>query len=491
MSDRVTLNAGLRWEPFFGQNILNNAISNFSMDNFRNDVRSVVFRNAPAGIIYPGDAGFPPGQSGLNTQWWNLSPRVGVAWDVAGDGRTAVRGSYGIAYDFPTAEYHNINAQAPPFGNRSLVEDPPGRFDDPYGHLGGDPHPIVTSADTEYIPYGAFGAIDPDINSPRVQQWNVTVERQLGQRWQVAASYLGSYTDHLWGQVALNPGVFLGSGRCTIDGVTYAVCSTNGNLNARRVFSLSGENPTAAELIGNLDQHTDVGTQNYRGLKLSVRRRSAGGVSISGSYTLGRCYGDNTTGGFPQLASGYTDPGNPDLDRGYCAQDRTHIGTASVAYLTPDLPGSALRALASSWQLSGNLSARSGDRLNVTTGRDNALTGLQQQRVNQVSDDVYGEKSLNRYLNPAAFAQPAPGTLGNFERNSLVGPSFWSVNVAVAKLVPMTTAQTLELRLEAFNLFNTFNWGNPTTNFNSGNFGRILSQAGDPRVLQFGVKYGF
>ena len=149
---RVTLNAGLRWEPYFGQSILNNAISNFSLDNFQRNVKSTVFRNAPAGLIYPGDDGYPSGKTGLNTQWWNFSPRVGLAWDVTGDGRMAVRSSYGMTYDFPTAEYHNINAQAPPFGNRSLVEDPPGLFDDPYRHIGGDPHPIITGPDTQYIP---------------------------------------------------------------------------------------------------------------------------------------------------------------------------------------------------------------------------------------------------------------------------------------------------------------------------------------------------
>ena len=241
MTSRVTLNAGLRWEPYFGQNILNNAISNFSLDNFRKNVKSTVFLKAPAGLIYPGDAGYPKGQSGLNKQWMNFSPRVGLAWDVDGDGRTAVRSSYGLAYDFPTAEYHNINAQAPPFGNRSLVEDPTGLFDDPYRQIGGDPHPIITNANTEYIPAGAFGAIDPDINSPRVQSWNVTFEQQLGTNWGASVSYLGSHSDRLWYQVALNPGVYLGLGPCVLQGVSYPVCTTNANLDRRRVLSLSNE----------------------------------------------------------------------------------------------------------------------------------------------------------------------------------------------------------------------------------------------------------
>ena len=91
MTSRITVNAGLRWEPYFGASVLNGAVYNFSHENFQKGIETTVFNNAPAGLIYPGDPGFPPGQTGLNTQWWNLSPRVGVAWDVTGSGRMAIR----------------------------------------------------------------------------------------------------------------------------------------------------------------------------------------------------------------------------------------------------------------------------------------------------------------------------------------------------------------------------------------------------------------
>jgi hypothetical protein len=500
-SSRVTINAGLRWEPYFGQTVLNNAVYNFSRDNFGSNTLSGVFVNAPAGLIYPGDPGFPDGRTGLNKQWWNLSPRVGIGWDVSGNGRTAVRASYGLSYDLPNAEYQLINANSPPFGNRTLVEDPPGGFDRPYAHVGGDPHPILTNRGTEFIPYGAFGATDPSINSPRIQQWNVTIERQIAATWQVAATYLGSYTDRLWNQMAINPGVFLGLGPCTLDGVFYVTCSTNGNLNQRRVFSLSGENPAAARLIGNLDIHTDLGTQDYRGLKLSFQHRAGSGLSLTGNYTLSRCFGDPAfqTGGFPQIANGYTNPAEPTFDRGLCDQDRTHIGMFTAGAQVPEFGSRALRAVLSDWRVSGIVSARSGQPVNVIAGQDRALTGIQNQRVNQLLDNPYGDKTLNNWLNPAAFAQPALGTLGNFQRNSVRAPGFWSVDMAVSRVVPFGASRSLELRVETFNLFNTFNWGPPTlmnadrthTNFGSGAFGRITSMAGTPRIMQFGIKYGF
>jgi hypothetical protein len=259
--------------------------------------------------------------------------------------------------------------------------------------------------------------------------------------------------------------------------VVYPTCSTNANLNQRRVFSLSSDNPAAALLIGNMDVHTDIGTQTYRGLKLAFQRRAASGVSLNGNYTISRCYGDATTpgGGFPQIANGFTKPDDPGFDRGHCVQDRTHIGSFTAGAQTPQFTGRAIRALASGWRVSGIFSALSGSWLNIITGRDNALSGIQ----------------MNRYLHPAAFAQPAAGALGNYERNSIRGPAYWTVDVAVSRQVSIGAARTLELRVESFNLFNTFNWGNPVTNFNSGTFGRITSMTGTPRIMQFGVKYGF
>ncbi|HEY3159397.1 MAG TPA: carboxypeptidase regulatory-like domain-containing protein [Vicinamibacterales bacterium] len=500
-SSRLTINAGLRWEPYFGQNVLNGAVYNFSRDNFENNVRSNVFVNAPAGLIYEGDAGFPPGRTGLNKQWLNLSPRVGLAWDVSGTGRTAIRGSYGLTYDLPNGEYELINANSPPFGNRTLVEDPPGGFDRPYSILGGDPHPILTNRNTQFIPFGAFGAVDPDINSPRIQQWNVTFEKQVGRAWQVEASYIGSYTDRLWNQVAINPGVFLGLGPCTLQGVLYPTCSTNANLNQRRVFSLTTENPAAAQLIGNLDIHTDLGSQAYRGLKLSFQRRAAGGLSLGGNYTLSRCYGDPAfqTGGFPQIANGYTDPEHPEFDRGPCDQDRTHIAVFTAGAQVRRFDNPAMRVVLSDWRVSGIFSARSGQPVNVIAGQDRALTGIQNQRVDQVLPNPYGDKTLNNWLNPAAFAQPALGALGNFKRNSVRAPGFRTLDVALSRLLTVGASRSLELRVETFNLLNTFNWGPPTlmnadrthTNFNSGAFGRITQMAGAPRIMQFGVKYGF
>jgi hypothetical protein len=168
-------------------------------------------------LLYPGDAGFPDGKSAYNVKWLDVSPRLGLAWDVTGDGRLAFRTSYGLTYDFPSGDYMNINASAPPWGNRSLITTT--TFDDPYAVVGGNPHPIATNRNTMYPAFGAFGVMDPNINPPRVQSWNVTLEKQLGTNWSATVNYLGRYSDHLWAEEAINPGVFMGLNPCTINGV--------------------------------------------------------------------------------------------------------------------------------------------------------------------------------------------------------------------------------------------------------------------------------
>ena len=145
--------------------------------------------------------------------------------------------------------------------------------------------------------------------------------------------------------------------------------------------------------------------------------------------------------------------------------------------------------IASGWRLSGIFRAQSGDVMSVVTGADRALTGMQTQRVNQVNDNPYGDQSLNNWFNPAAFAQPALGTHGNSGRNAYEGPGKRVVDLSLVRAFQFGT-QRIEARVEAFNAFNWFRWGNPVNNFSSATFGRILS-AGDPRIMQFAVKYQF
>jgi hypothetical protein len=107
-----------------------------------------------------------------------------------------------------------------------------------------------------------------------------------------------------------------------------------------------------------------------------------------------------------------------------------------------------------------------------------------------VLDNVYGDKTLNNWFNPAAFAQPAIGAYGNSGNNAYLGPGSRSIDLALVRLFRVAGTQRIEARVEAFNALNWLRPGNPNTTLSSATFGQILT-AGDPRIMQFGLKYQF
>jgi len=236
-----------------------------------------------------------------------------------------------------------------------------------------------------------------------------------------------------------------------------------------------------------------VGEQSYRALKLSFRRRAADSITLSGNYTFAHCETDTpVTGSFIQFSAGYQNPANPAYDRGNCTTSQRQIASFAAGYKTPQFSNTALRIIASDWRASGIFSAHTGDWLTVTTGREITFTGIPGQRVNQVLEDPYTkDRTLTSYLNPAAFAYPASGTFGDEKARSVEGPGFWTIDMVLARLLSAGTGHTVEVRVEAFNLLNHFNWGNPAVNLDAGTFGRITTQSGNSRVMQFAVKYGF
>ncbi|MBI3049887.1 MAG: TonB-dependent receptor [Acidobacteria bacterium] len=501
VTPRFTLNYGVRWEPFVPQQIVNEFIYNFDLERFRRGVKSSVFRNAPAGFLYPGDDGFVGGRSGMNKQWDNLAPRVSGAWDVTGDGRTSLRVGYSLGYDFVNAQYHLNTSVAPPWGTDVRIFNTD--LDNPFVSFpGGNPFPRVFDANAVFPVGGQYLAIDPNSRNTRKQSWNAVIERQIGTNMAVSASYIGNYTDRLWHMKALNPGLFLGLGPCTLpDGSFHPVCSTQANLNRRR--ALMFENPVEGRFLAGLDLHDASGTRTYNGVLLAFQRRSVEGITINANYTLSKCKGHPTTD-LPNIGTGWSKPNDPDFDRGVCDADRRHLVNVTVGVQTPEIGDGVAAILAEGWRVSGILRAVSGAPLTVTTGQDRAMTGIvTNQRGNLVLGDPYGDRTPGNWLSPLAFQQPDFGTFGNTTRGQFRGPARWAVDMVLARLFRIGAGQQIELRAEAFNVFNTVRLGNPIDNLSNRNFGRILPQgpfnadrasrlgADDPRILQFAVKYQF
>ena len=290
-------------------------------------------------------------------------------------------------------------------------------------------------------------------------------------------------------------------------------CSNFTNVNNRRVLYL--QNPTASQAIANLTQFDDGATSNYHGLILATQWRPVSSLNVNANYTLSHCIGDNSTGtGTNNVATNYVHITNRALDRGNCAWDRRNLFNLTLVARTPKFSNRALRVGASDWSLSTIYRYTSGQALTIVTGIDQALTGFSPtlERPNQVLADTAatdrGQSCAGfngtcvSWLNKNAFAQPAPGTLGNMGAYNVHGPTFFQFDVALVREFPVREGQRLQFRAEAFNLFNNTrfnanvavgaaNAAPAFVNLSSPNtFGRILN-AFDPRILQLAMKFTF
>ncbi|HYR90358.1 MAG TPA: TonB-dependent receptor, partial [Terriglobia bacterium] len=506
ITPKLTLNYGLRWEPFLPQTITNGAVFQFDMQRFLNATKSTVFANAPAGLYYPGDPGFP-GKSGMYKIWNTFGPRVGLSWDPKGDGSMVVRAGFGTSYDFVNGQFFINSTVAPPWGTDIRINSPAGGLDDPFrGYPGGNPFPFVFDRNAPFPVGGAYLTVPYRMNPNTIHNWNLTVQKQLSTNWLVSGSYLGSQAVHLWVSRAINPGTFNPSAPCTMQGVTYNPCSTatqtqlNNGLNDRRVLKLL--KPTDGAAYGPVDIFDDGGTQQYAGMLVSIQRRISRGMTVNSNYTWSRCIGDNTQGGStPNLNSGIVDANNRRFDRANCTSDRRHIFNLTGVAEMPTFMNPTLNKLASGWRLSGIYAWRSGSFLTVTTGTDVALSGVGSQRPNQALASPYADNKLApsgaqgflAYLNRAAFQNPALGTLGNMGRNNIEGPSFFNFDLALSRVFRVRESQRLEVRAEAFNVTNSLRPGNPSLSLTSPTFGVINQSAtgAEPRIMQFALKYVF
>jgi len=462
----LTLNLGVRWEPWLAPIDRNNTLVGFVPG-----MQSTVAPGAPLGLVFPGDNGIQ--QSLFKHNWKDFAPRVGFAYDFGGNGKTVIRGAYGIFYSFPEGLlYQRTDAMQPTDLYYSIPN--PGSFDNPYtGIAGGDPFPRAHIAPSQFKSYSFIlpvsgGVLDPSSKVGYVQNWNLTIEHQLRNDMALSVAYVGNHGLDIMGSRQFNPAIL-------------APGATVGNENSRRLYPGLGAVELASSYV----------YDEFHSLQIGLTKRMSKGLTVLTNFVWSKTI-DNTS----SAAEGNTGPPNPfnfRSARGPADFDQSARFNLSGVYALPkfNLRGAAA-VLANGWSLNVITTIDSGLPFTVVSGTDRSLSGIGNDYADLVGNPARpsGANQIYQWFNTAAFAPAATGTFGTAGRNILRGPGYFDVDASLFKEFVFTEHWRLQFRAESFNFENRANFQNPTASVSSGTFGRITS-AYDPRVLQFALKLFF
>jgi len=459
---RLTLNFGLRYElglPYYDKQD--------RLASFQPGAKSIVRPNAPENLLFPGDPGVPRGT--IRTDRNNFAPRFGFAYDLTGDGRTSVRGGYGIFFDSVPGlgVFQNINV--PPF-NRFVQIDTPASLANPYAGLPTNPQ---TDPSLEFpCPCLVIG-FSPDFVSPYAQHFNFGVQRQIARDLVAEIGYVGSIGLKFPGYLEVNPAI-PGPG------------ATRENTQSRRIYeNYNLVRPTFSRF-----------NSNYHSLQARLEKRFSGGLGFLTSYTWSKAIDFQSSLNFsgenrPQDAFSLSDV------RGLAAFDTRHRFVTSFSYDLPLLRNAAtpVRLAFGGWRLSGIISAQSGNPLTVNEPVDRSLRGLGADRPDQVKNPNNGPKTPEEWFDTSAFVRlpDAPGgqRSGTAGRNTVIGPGLLQTDLSVVKAFPLAERHVLDLRCELFNALNRTNFLNPVTNIGNPQTFGVIQSARAARIIQFALKYSF
>jgi outer membrane receptor protein involved in Fe transport len=469
VNPKLTLNLGLRWEPFFPYTDANNR-----MAGYRPGQESTVFTNAPVGILYPGDAGFPSG--GYDKDWKQFGPRVGFAYDPFGDGKSSIRAGYGIFYDRPNTLMTNSQATQAPFGttltqNGNAANSTANPYAGATNPFPIDPYGKFPSDVAFTLPMTVF-SFDQNMKNGRLQSWNLTLEREIMPTYLLRVAYAGSQGDRLALGRELNPAI-------------YAVGATTSTTNNRRALYPNFAGITSIE---------PTGESSYHSLQVTLDKRFSKGLTVLATYSLSKAL-DNSSEN-KQNGQSVTNPADIMFDWGPANFDRRHRFVTSWLWEIPaDFKNPVLGSVLNKWAMSGILTLQSGLPFTIGSGVDNARTGTGNQRADVTGDVTLADgrttdEEIKQWFNTSAFVANALGTFGTAGRNAMRGPGSMTLDFGLNKTFPVTDSLKLQFRAEAFNLLNHANFNLPEGSRSSGNFGRILS-AGDPRIMQLALRVWF
>jgi hypothetical protein len=479
LTKALNVHAGVRWEPSLPETDTHNVGSHFSLDNFNAGIKSTVFTNAPAGLAFYGDKGIPRGFA--NGSYDDFAPRVGLAWSPGGKGTESVRASYGLFFDQPESFTDSAFGAAPPYGNSITLSSPAGGFANPYqGYPGGDPFPVPfpPAANATFNQAGTYINLPLNLHHPYVQQWDLSLERQLGSDWVVTASYIGNKAAHFRAGTEENPAVYIPG------------ASTTSNTQARRV--LSQLNPSQGAYYSTITLMDDGVNTSYNALRLSGQHRFNHGYTFLAVYTWSHCLQDTETLANKLQGNTETNPYSRNFDYGPCDYDLRHNLVSSLVYQGYKFKNDKLNLVAGGWSPAFLFSYYNGFPFSPFTGTDASLSGVGLDRPDAaagVNPYVRNTKAL-QWLDPSAFTKNGPGTFGTTGMNSLLGPHYIDSDVNLTKQFTIHNEQSLQMRFEFFNVFNHTNFQAPVATLSSSSFGQI--QASNPaRIIQLAAKFVF
>jgi len=479
INSRMTLNLGIRWDV--------QTPGTDPLDRFTTYVpgqKSTVRADAPAGQLFYGDPGVERGV--IPIAWNHISPRVGIVWDPFGDGKTSIRAAGGMFYGSVSGNEWNTMTNFQPWSTRLTFANINTKTDangvplgaslrNPYtNYPGGTPFPYNGS----YTAGGGSFGVDLGFKWAHAYQTNVGIQRELFGKMGVGAAYIGTFSRNL------------PFGR----DVNYPVVNATATNIGTNILSRRPNTAFGAVTMIDSDQYS-----NYNGLQMTFNMRQWHNVSLNGFYTYSQTWTsaqlqNNTTQG---LAQNYS---NLAAENGRADSDQRHVFSINLNWEIDYYRGDNgfWSGLLNGWRVSPIVKMRSGIPFTVTNGNVDAnLDGSTNDRAQQVGDPYLANPTPDMWFNTTAFVQNKVVTGvavdGNTPRNSLEGPGFRVVDLAISRDVRLPKG-TLTFRAEATNAFNVVNYGQPGASVPSGatstTFG-VIRSARAMRQVQLGVRWTF
>jgi hypothetical protein len=381
----------------------------------------------------------------------NVEPRIGIAWDVSGAGRTVIRGGYGRTVDQPGTTAVRDTAGNPPFGMPLTAA--------------GSIH-LATAIDASRPVGLAPATIDRAFRNAVLDAWNVNLQRQISSTMAATVGYVGSRGADL--RISRN---------------------INQPVNGIRPFSaLAASSPLFPGMpLGNILQVESTGMSSYHAAWVSMSKRLSNGLQFDTSYTWSKSLDTNSLN-----SSGFAVQNSYDISSQYGLSDfdARHRFVLSAIYTLP-LAG---HLLTRGWQVAVVIQSQSGNPMNIVTS-NSTLNGL----PNTVRPDVIAPirmvRTVDRWFDPSVFV--AVDRFGNLGRNVVIGPAFHDTDLSIIRNMTVDTPVSLQFRIDIFNLLNTTNFGPPGNVVGTPTFGKITrtrgstGEAGSSRQIQVAARLAF